>query len=91
MSQWPGSGMKEPGKNVAGPSRRASSHSIHTRGLSGPTTPRAGIAGGVSSLTGKPSAIHFAIPPSRGWTRVIPRRLSRSATRALVASLGQEQ
>jgi hypothetical protein len=53
--------------------------------------PRTGGAGNVSSLTGYPNATHFAIPPSRGWTRVIPRRLSSSATRALVASFGQEQ
>jgi hypothetical protein len=31
------------------------------------------------------------MPPSSGRTRVMPRFLSRSATRALVASLGQEQ
>jgi hypothetical protein len=51
----------------------------------------AGIAGTASSLTGNPRDIHRAIPPSGGWTRVMPRRLSKSATRALVASLGQEQ
>jgi hypothetical protein len=49
------------------------------------------IAGAASSRTGKPKSIHFPIPPSRGRTRVIPLRLSKSATRALVASLGQEQ
>jgi hypothetical protein len=48
-------------------------------------------AGRSISRTGKPSAIHEASPPSSGWTRVRPFRLSWSATRALVASLGQEQ
>jgi hypothetical protein len=33
------------------------------------------MAGVVSAWTGKLSAIHFAIPPSRGRTRVIPRPL----------------
>src|SRR5215475_14547557 len=51
----------------------------------------AGVVAGASSTTGKFRDIHFATPPSSGWTRVIPRRLSRSATRALVASLGQAQ
>jgi len=49
------------------------------------------LAGGSTARTGKWSAIHAGSPPSSGWTRVIPRRLSRSATRALVASLGQAQ
>jgi hypothetical protein len=49
------------------------------------------MAGLASAWTGKLNAIHFASPPSSGRTRVIPRRLSRSATRALVASFGQEQ
>ena len=57
----------------------------------GPRSPRAGIAGTGTASTGKFSAIHPARPPSSGRTRVIPRRLSRSATRALVASFGQEQ
>ena len=43
------------------------------------------------SSTGKPSAFHRSRPPSSGWTRMMPRRFSRSATRALVASLGQLQ
>jgi hypothetical protein len=51
----------------------------------------AGITGMGSGSTGKPRAVHRAIPPSSGCTRVIPRRRSRSATRALVASFGQEQ
>ena len=41
--------------------------------------------------TGKFNAIQPASPPWSGWTRVIPLRRSRSAARALVASLGQEQ
>jgi hypothetical protein len=41
--------------------------------------------------TGKFNAIQPARPPCNGWTRVMPLRRSRSATRALVASLGQEQ
>jgi hypothetical protein len=49
------------------------------------------MGGVTNSRTGKLNAIHFAMPPSKGWTRVIPRRLRMSATRALVASLGQEQ
>jgi len=44
-----------------------------------------------NSWTGSPSAIHWARPPSRGCTRMMPRRLSWSATRALVAWFGHEQ
>jgi len=49
------------------------------------------MSGAGRSVTGKFNACHRANPPSSGWTRVIPQRLSRSATLALVASLGQEQ
>jgi hypothetical protein len=35
-----------------------------------------GSVGAGSSVTGKPSAVHFANPPSRGRTRVIPLRVS---------------
>ena len=52
---------------------------------------RMGICGAVISRTGKLRAIHRAMPPSSGRTRVTPRRWSCSATRALVASFGQEQ
>jgi hypothetical protein len=52
---------------------------------------RSGIGAGGISLTGKLKPIQRAMPPSSGRTRVTPRRLSRSASRALVASLGQEQ
>ena len=53
--------------------------------------PPATVTGSWRACTGKFNAIHAAMPPSRGWTRVIPLRLSWSATRALVTSLGQEQ
>jgi hypothetical protein len=36
-------------------------------------------------------ASHASIPPASGWILVIPLFRSSSATRALVASLGQEQ
>ena len=41
--------------------------------------------------TGNPRRRHSSKPPASGRTRVIPRLRSRSATRALVASLGQVQ
>ena len=41
--------------------------------------------------TGYPSACQPSTPPARGMTRVIPSARSCSATRALVASLGQLQ
>jgi hypothetical protein len=44
-----------------------------------------------SGCTGKPLARQPDRPPSRGRTRAIPFRSRASATRALVASLGQEQ
>jgi hypothetical protein len=47
-------------------------------------------AGGLDS-TGKLRSRQPWSPPARGRTRDIPRRLRRSATRALVASLGQVQ
>ena len=40
---------------------------------------------------GKPAARQASNPPARGRTRVIPTRFNRSATRALVASVGQLQ
>src|SRR2546425_6991614 len=49
------------------------------------------LSGSRTVSTGKFSAIHPVNPSCNGWTRVIPLRLSWSATRALVASLGQEQ
>ena len=45
----------------------------------------------LSVMNGKSCASHASIPPSSGRTRVIPLACSRSATRALVASLGHEQ
>jgi hypothetical protein len=42
-------------------------------------------------VTGKPRRRQPSRPPARGRTRVIPRLLSLSATRALVASFGQVQ
>ena len=51
----------------------------------------AAITGTATGATGNPKVIQWVRPPSSGRTRVTPRRLSRSATRALVASLGQEQ
>jgi hypothetical protein len=45
---------------------------------------------GIGSV-GNPPACHASKPPARGRTRVTPTRRSRSATRALVASEGQEQ
>jgi hypothetical protein len=59
-----------------------------------PVVTRASTAGtseAGNSRTGKPSSTQRARPPSSGRTRVIPRRLSWSATRALVASFGQVQ
>ena len=44
-----------------------------------------------SASTGYPSASQPSKPPARGLTRVIPNARSCSATRALVASFGQEQ
>jgi len=54
------------------------------------------LRGGLSASkgkgsSGKPFACQASKPPWRGRTRVIPIRLSWSATRALVASLGQLQ
>jgi len=46
---------------------------------------------GFSSAIGNRESIHEFSPPCRGRTRVMPFRFNRSATRALVASLGQEQ
>jgi hypothetical protein len=40
------------------------------------TALRIGGVGRASSRTGKPRSTHRAIPPSRGRTAVIPRRLS---------------
>jgi len=37
---------------------------------------RAGMSGAGRSVTGKFNARHRANPPSSGWTRVIPQRLS---------------
>ena len=53
--------------------------------------PLRGVADTARSLTGNFKSIQLAMPPWSGRTRTMPRRLSRSATRALVASLGQEQ
>ena len=44
-----------------------------------------------AASTEYPRDFQAASPPSRGRTRTIPRCRSRSATRALVASLGQVQ
>jgi hypothetical protein len=41
--------------------------------------------------TGKPPSCHASNPPARGRIREMPRLRNRSATRALVASFGQEQ
>ena len=48
-------------------------------------------AGGGAPSIGKPASRQPRKPPASGRTRAIPRRRSRSATRALVASLGQVQ
>ncbi len=44
-----------------------------------------------SGATGKPRARHPASPPASGRTRATPRRLNRSAARALEYSLGHVQ
>jgi hypothetical protein len=46
---------------------------------------------GVRAETGKPISRQAGSPPARGRMRAMPRFLSSSATRALVASLGQVQ
>jgi hypothetical protein len=63
-----------------------------------PERPRSGrcqaaarLAGVSRGSMGNPPARQASNPPARGRTRVTPTRRSRSATRALVASLGQEQ
>lgn len=51
---------------------------------------KAGHVAGLAS-TGKPCARHASKPPASGRTLSMPRRRSRSATRALEASLGHVQ
>jgi hypothetical protein len=77
-------GLQPAGRGDSNVSTDTDSHDIeveggqspHTGVPSGALVPRPGMAGVASAWTGKLSAIHFAIPPSRGRTRVIPRRLS---------------
>ena len=65
------------------------------RVVPGPTVsaivpPHTRIASG-DSLSGYPRRTHSAKPPTSGRTRVTPSRSRRSASLALVASLGQVQ
>jgi|SoiMetStandDraft_2_1073263.scaffolds.fasta_scaffold06219_5 hypothetical protein len=48
-------------------------------------------AGGISASTGKPRSCQPSKPPANGRMRMTPRLRKRSASLALVASLGQEQ
>jgi hypothetical protein len=71
--------------------RRAMGDSVRDRGPGAPSRHGGAIVGGSSASVGKRWSIQSVSPPCRGRTRVMPFRFSKSATLALVASLGQEQ